>query len=256
MSGLTLNKRHQICWQESKIHNCSRAVCFLSISFEKRQQWCVGSSPSCWHWGKRGSGPALVSPLSVPTNRTTADLPKNRISQPSSLYGSAAPTWEQSWPLLTGCPAQSSNGHLTGRHWFYPQRLSTRFLGKSTCLQPLKGAGPCYLGSFLSRRDIGKGAQKNWSETPLWQVTFGGHLVPSISNLPSLLDFALSSQAACPASLKRLGSGRVSIGFRGQDLGLVLLSTSVFLPVLTAAHTAEKGLDYLLATPSIPKITH
>lgn len=80
--------------------------------------------------------------------------------------------------------------------------------------------------------------------------------MPSISNHPLLLDFALSSQAACPASLKSLGSGRVSIGFRGQDLGPVLLSTSVFLPVLTAALTAEKGLGYLLATPSSPKITH
>lgn len=63
----------------------------------------------------------------------------------------------------------------------------------------------------------------------------------------------LGSQAACPAGLKRLGSERVSIAFRGRDLGPVLLSTSVFLPVLTAALTAEKGLGYLLPLPQALK---
>lgn len=100
MSGLTPNERHQICWQESKIHGCSHAVCFLSISFEKRQQWCVSSSPSCWRWEEGGSAPALVSPLHAPTNSTTADLPKTSfLSLPLCmvvlhLHGG------QRWPLL------------------------------------------------------------------------------------------------------------------------------------------------------------
>lgn len=175
MSGLTLNERHQICWQESKIHGCSHAVCFLSISFEKRQQ----PQPPAQGGGWECSCPGVPSPC--PHQLDYCWPSWNLISQPASLYSSAAPTWEAEVASSPPCWASSSNGHLTAGCGFESQGLSPGFLGKCTCPQPLKGAEPLSLGSFLTRRDVGEGAQEDWSETPPGQVMFRSHLVPSIS---------------------------------------------------------------------------
>ena len=57
---------------------------------------------------------------------------------------------------------------------------------------------------------------------------------------------ALGRWAACTASLKHLGSGRVCIALWGEDPGPDLSITTVFLSVLTAALPAGKCLGYLL----------
>lgn len=238
MSGLPLNERHQTCWQESKIHSCSHAICFFSISFEKRQQ------PQPLVLGKGWECACPGVPSLCPHQLNYCWPSPNLISQPTCmvvlhLHGG------QRWPLLLVQPSPAMGIALMDMGLAY-RDCHSHFLSECTCPQPLRGAEASYLGSFLPRRDMGEGAQEDWSETVLGQVTFGVHLVPSISSHPSLLGFVLGRQAACTASLKCLHWGRVCIALWGQAPAPALPSTSVFLSVLTAAPPGGKWLGYLL----------
>lgn len=123
----------------------------------------------------------------------------------------------------SACPAQSTDGC-----GFDPQGLPPRFLGKCTRPQPLKGAGPPSLGSFITRRDLGEGAQEDCSATSgaddVWEPPHAKHF-----HTPLSAWLVLGRQAACAASLKCLGSGRVCIALWGEDPGHDLPSTAVFL---------------------------
>lgn len=236
MSSLTLlipNERHQICSQESKIHGCSHAICFLSMSFEKGSSDVLAASPQPL---ERGGGWESTCP---------------------GVLFSCAHQLDHcwfSWNLIYH-PAQPRNAHLTDGYGLDCQGLPPCFLSKCTCPQPLKGAGTSSLGFFLTGMDVGEGVQEDWCETPseeggAWEPPHAKHFHTSLFNW-----HALGQQAACTACLNHMGSGGVCIALWDEDAGPALPRTTVFLPLLTVALSA--GLPTWLPTafPWSPKIS-
>lgn len=89
MSGFTLNEGHQIFWQESKIHGCSHAICFLSISFQlhvKLVVWSPQENGYSFTWGSyTWPGRALHS---LPRSKEKVSSSHSCVSRTSPLLSS------------------------------------------------------------------------------------------------------------------------------------------------------------------------